>query len=531
MFVNTGTSAGKRQVQGVAITLGALGLIWVLATWVVAGSSTQLLLAGLAIVVLGIVVSILNDWRSGFFLFLIWLLLEDLARKYLGNNMAVYFGKDVLVGVTYFSFFLAHRRGQVDSFRPPFIVPLSLFFWLGVVQVFNPESPSLLYGLLGLKLYFYYIPLMFVSYALLRTEADLKKFLALNLVLGGIIALLGIVQAILGVDFLNPQVLAPELQNLGRLTRQAPISGELVPVPTSVFVSGGRFSWYLILAWILVMGSQGYLLLRGNRRTFYGFIGIGIVSVAAMVSGARAAVVYIGASALVLSAAFLWGAPWRWGQGHRLVKALRRSFVVAGLALLLMVQFFPKAIGANWSFYTETLSPEGRGSELVNRTWDYPIKNLMGAFENPRWPYGYGTGTSSLGVQYVSRLLGERRIEMTVESGYGTLVVELGILGLILWVIWTLALLRAGWKVVLQLKQTAMFPIGFSIFWFAALLLIAFTYMGLAPYQNFVFNAYLWMLVGILFRLPILAAQVPQPVLARVRSARMAEAAISTGGR
>ncbi|MBI3669968.1 MAG: hypothetical protein HY237_09350 [Acidobacteria bacterium] len=531
MLGNISAAAGKRQLQAAGIGLGALGLIWVLATWVVAGSSTQLILAGLVVIVVGIVVSILNDWRSGFYLFLIWLLFEDLARKYLGNNMAVYFGKDVLVGVTYLSFFLAHRRGRVDSFRPPFMVPLSLFFWLGVVQVFNPESPSLLYGLLGLKLYFYYIPLMFVSYALLRTGADLRKFLALNLALGGLIAVLGIVQAIVGLDFLNPQVLAPELQSLGRLTRQAPISGELVPVPTSVFVSGGRFSWYLILAWIMFMGTQGYLLLRGGRRVLFGFVGIGIVTVAAMVSGVRAAVVYIGASALVLSAAFLWGAPWRWGHGHRLVKSLRRSFVGAGLALLLMVQLFPKSIGANWSFYSETLAPSGPGSELVSRTWDYPIRNLVGAFENPRWPYGYGTGTSSLGVQYVSRLLGERTIDMTVESGYGTLVVELGILGLILWVMWTFALLRAGWKVVRQLKQTAMFPIGFSILWFAALLLIAFTYMGLAPYQNFVFNAYLWMLVGVVFRLPTLAAQAPEPAKAHVQAARMAQSTVSAGGR
>jgi hypothetical protein len=57
---------------------------------------------GLAFVALGAIVSaaiiaMLNNWRNGLYLFLIWLLFEDFARKYLGNNMAIYFGKDLLV--------------------------------------------------------------------------------------------------------------------------------------------------------------------------------------------------------------------------------------------------------------------------------------------------------------------------------------------------------------------------------------------------------------------------------------------------
>jgi glycosyltransferase involved in cell wall biosynthesis len=95
-----------------------------------------------------------------------WLLFEDFARKYLGNNMAIYFAKDVLAAVVYLSFFLAYRRKEVTSFRPPFLVPVLLFVWFGVMQVFNPASTHLIYGVLGLKLFFYYIPLLFVGYAL-----------------------------------------------------------------------------------------------------------------------------------------------------------------------------------------------------------------------------------------------------------------------------------------------------------------------------------------------------------------------------
>jgi hypothetical protein len=78
--------------------------------------------------VVAITVYILNDWRSGFYLFLAWLLLEDLPRKFLGNNMMIYFAKDFLVGVTYVSCLIARRRRQFETFRPPFWLPLIPLF-------------------------------------------------------------------------------------------------------------------------------------------------------------------------------------------------------------------------------------------------------------------------------------------------------------------------------------------------------------------------------------------------------------------
>src|SRR2546422_2284019 len=185
MLENIGVAVNRRHLQGLALLLGLLGTIWVLTSWIVAGTPAQLVLGGLGLLAGAILLNILNDWRSGFYLSLVWLLFEDLARKYLSNNMYIYFGKDVLIGMTYLSFFLALRRRQAETFRPPFLFPLSLFFWLAVAQMFNPGSPSLLYGLLGLKLYFYYVPLMFVGYALIRSERDLHRLLVFNLVMAG----------------------------------------------------------------------------------------------------------------------------------------------------------------------------------------------------------------------------------------------------------------------------------------------------------------------------------------------------------
>src|ERR1700687_40986 len=155
MQLTIGSAAGKRQIQGLVMGLVVVGLIWELASWIIAGSDQTLIMFGLGIVLIAVVVQILNDWRTGVLVFLIWLLFEDLARKYLGNSMIVYFAKDFLVGMAYFSFYFAKRRGEVDIFKPPFLVPLGLFAALAFVQVFNPFSPNVMYGFLGLKLYFY----------------------------------------------------------------------------------------------------------------------------------------------------------------------------------------------------------------------------------------------------------------------------------------------------------------------------------------------------------------------------------------
>src|SRR6202011_5049641 len=174
---------------------------------------------------------------------------------------------------------------------------------------------------------------------------------------------------------------------------------------SSVFVSAGRFSMYLILLWILAMGMQGYLLLSHRSSAKYGFLGIGVVTVAVMVSGTRTPFVFVLGSAFVMTAAFLWGAPWKWGQGRRLAKGLRRAFLVGGIGLILMAEVFPAALGGNWAFLSETLAFQGKGSELQGRAWDYPIRNLQLAFDHERWVEGYGTGSISLSANYVANFL------------------------------------------------------------------------------------------------------------------------------
>jgi hypothetical protein len=452
-----------------------------------------------------VVVAVLNNWRNGMYFFLGWLLFEDFARKFLGNNMAIYFAKDFLLLVVLLSFLRALQRKEVTTFRPPFLIPLLIFVWFGALQIFNPASTSIWYGLMGFKLFFYYVPLIFIGYALLNSEVELRRFFTVNLILVIVIISLGIAQSILGASFLNPVVPADDLRELSTLYRVSPISGEIAYRPTSVFVSSGRYANFIMVAWILVLGFSGYLLLRHKRGRVLAFIALPITAAGAFLTASRGSFMWGMINAAVTSIAFVWGAPWRQGEALRVFRSIQRVAMGIGLGMVLLFYAYPDALLSRLAIYEETLLPSSPSNELVHRGWTYPIENFLGAFTYDRWPYGYGIGTTALGGQYVARFFHVRPPVIGVESGFGTLVVEMGIGGLILWFVFSTAILFSAWKVVKKLKGSPWFPLGFVIFWYAFFLLIPATYGGMVAYEDFLLNAYFWLLLGLLFRLPTIA--------------------------
>ncbi len=491
------------------------------AQYVLNGDMTGLSYAALCLVGGATVVAILNNWRNGVYFFLSWLLFEDFVRKFLGNNMVIYFAKDFLLLVVLISFLTAFRRKEVTIFRPPFLVPLLIFVWFGGMQVFNPASTSLWFGLMGFKIFFFYAALIVVGYELLNSEAELRRFFTVNLVLVLVIVSLGIAQSIIGPSFLNPAVQADDLRLLSGMYRVSPISGLVAYRPTSVFVSAGRYADFIMVAWMVVLGFSGYLLLRQKRGRTLAFIAIPITAAGAFMTASRGSFLWGMINAAATSVAFIWGAPWRQGEALRVFRSIQRVAIGIGLGIILVFYAYPDALLSRLAVYQETLSPDSPTSELTNRTWTYPVENFLGAFNYERWPYGYGIGTTALGGQYVARFFNVKPPVIGVESGYGTLVVEMGIGGLILWLVMSVAILFAAWKVVKKLKGSPWFPLGFVIFWYAFVLLFPATFGGMQPYEDFLLNAYFWLLLGLLFRLPTLApsaqfaANAPEPQPAR----------------
>jgi hypothetical protein len=502
------------------LSLFALALVgaYIISGYIISGDNTSLAFVGMAVVAGASVLAILNNWKKGLYLLLTWILFEDLARKFLGNNMAIYFAKDFLLAVVYLSFFISWRRKDrgVETFRPPFLVSLLALVFFGIMQIFNPGSTSIFYGLMGIRLYFLYMPLLLVGYSLVDSERALQRFFFVNLSLVVVIVCLGIAQSIIGPRFLNPAVMAEDIRLLSETYRVAPISGLSVYRPTSVFVSLGRFGNLLIVSWLMVFGFSGYLLVRRGRGRIFVFTALAVTAAGCVMSSSRGVFMWTTVSSIVGAIAFLWGAPWRQGEALRVLRALQRIGLGIALAVVLLLSTYPDAFLGRLAVYSETLDPRSASSELAHRTRDYPLQNFLAAFDYPRWPYGYGIGTISLGGQYVTRIFHAPPPVGSVESGFGALIVEMGIGGLILWIIMSSAIVFSGWRVVKKLKGSPLFPLAFMILLYSFILLFPMTFTGIQGYQDFILNSFLWLLLGILFRLPKLAlsaqmASAPRP--------------------
>ena len=308
-----GTLPSLRISRNPLVTFGLFVLVifaaYEAAEAILANDLSSLAYAAILFVGGAVVIAILNDWRRGVYLLLAWILFEDLFRKYLGNNMGIYFGKDLLALVLYFSFFRSPRANRIQRFRIPFRIPLLVFIWFGLLQVFNPASTSIYYGILGMKVYFLYVPLIFVGYALVQSEEDLRRFLSFNCVLILLVAGLGLIQSVVGPTFLNPPTLQEDIRELSTLYRSAPISGAIAYRPNSVFVSAGRFQDFLQLAWLISLGYAGYLLLRSRRGRTLAFITVGVVSVASLMSASRGVFMWNAGSLSSLLRVFFGGRP------------------------------------------------------------------------------------------------------------------------------------------------------------------------------------------------------------------------------
>jgi len=268
------------------------------------------------------------------------------------------------------------------------------------------------------------------------------------MILALIIVSLGIAQAIIGHTFLSPQIVAEDIRELSSLYRVSLISGLIMYRPTSVFVSTGRFGNFLLVTWLLVFGFSAYLLLRHKRGRSFAFIVLALTAAGLALCSSRDVVLWSAGSALVGSVAFVWGAPWRQREVLRVLRSVQRTALGIVLGIVILLATYPEALLSRVALYTETLSLSSSASKLPHRTWTYPVANFLGAFSYDRWPYGYGLGTTSLGTQYVARIFHAKPLGVGVESGFGALVVEMGIGGLILWLVMSFAILFSAWGVV-----------------------------------------------------------------------------------
>src|SRR5579862_8723663 len=118
------THFSRKSIQTIAIVIIGVVGVYFASEFILENDTKSLgVLAG-GCVLFAFVIRILANWRQGLYIFFGWLFFEDFFRKYLGNNMAIYFAKDVLVLLVFLSFYLDRRQRKESAvFKPPFMMP------------------------------------------------------------------------------------------------------------------------------------------------------------------------------------------------------------------------------------------------------------------------------------------------------------------------------------------------------------------------------------------------------------------------
>jgi hypothetical protein len=427
----------------------------------------------------------------GFWVFMLWLPFEDLFRKYAGNDIRLYAVKELLFIVAMIG--LAKTLRREHSFRAAvgraWLPTVVLIAWAIAMSARSAFS-DVRVPIVGLRLDFLYLPLVGVGYLFMRTRSSARRALRWLTVLSAGVLMLGVVQAVVGPGFLSPGRATP---GLGHLVLRRGFGTDLIYRPTGTFVDPGRYATMAVVGLAIALA---YYTSRGVIRARLSIIaGVGLTATATWVSGARTAVL---AGFLLVVVAVV---AHRRRTGRRTRRAAVAALAAAAVALGVLGVAYPKLFTSQSQFYGSTLDPRSSRSEWAFRWKAYTNDAVRGIGYGK--VIGQGTGTQSLGLQYLYG--GEDRSVnglYHLESGYGTVAYEWGVIGFGLWLWWTAAWLlrlRASLrKVQFTHWYTAGAVLSAWIFFFLVLEFAA----GMAYFQNYVTNAFFWLLSGVVMGLP-----------------------------
>jgi hypothetical protein len=342
----------------------------------------------------------------------------------------------------------------------------------------------------GLRLDFFYVPLVAVGAVLSRDRKVVYRLLLTIALLGAAAAVMGIAQSILGPSFLAPSGITPGLDNLG--TARKTLGGETFVRPSGPFVDPGRFGHVMLVA---MAAGLAAVVMRQGRQRLLPAAAVALCAGGAIVSGGRTPVIIAVALLLITILAPLY-ADRRPNFGRAIILAIVTFITIAAIAALA-----PVVLRTRTDFYTETLDPRSSNNEWTSRWISYSGDALEGLTYGGL--IGQGTGEESLGKQYIVNG-GRSNVGLyLVESGYGSLATEWGVIGIMLWIYFVFSWLGHG---VFSVRRSRGSPLGAPVFvlqgWNMILLLVMF-FAGLQVFQNYLTNAFLWLFSGIIFAAPL----------------------------
>jgi hypothetical protein len=444
--------------------------------------------------------------RQALFAFIMYVPLGGTITYYIGNSPILQLAKDAfyvpaLIGLWQ----TCKKRGQ------PLIIPKGiktpLFILLGLCtltilfvngsQQFNPPPVGLLetpvkevpigMGILGLKVFLGYVPLISCAYYLIRDKRDFLFLARLQIVLILTCCVLGFIQYLLLLTGICEGTRNAEGSALFKATLEARcyFGGSLVYSPSQgmirlpgTFVAPWQWAWFLISSTFFTFGS-GF----GDPSIIWRLISLGSLAgvfVNAVVSGQRIALALVPTCFVILLLLT--------GQLGNLKRFIPLGFAL-GLVLTIGVISNPAVV-------------QERTESFVGR-WNAspPHQFIVDQFEE-NWesvdgPLGSGLGRATNSA----RALGQSKL---VETYYPKVLYEVGIVGLLGFLSLVTTLTIICFRMYRSVKNINFRTYGAAL-WVFVIFISYNTYYY--PLDVDPVAVYYWLAAGIICKLPVLDKQ------------------------
>jgi hypothetical protein len=429
--------------------------------------------AALIAVLLGLgYVWILLDWRRGVVALAVVLPFAGVPAFLSGSQYAL-IARDVAITVPMYSsllFAAVLGRECLSSQRTWLVSAISLFALVVALHVL--VAPSLLVGLIGAKVWLFYIPMIAVGYLYVRSTPDALRLLKITALLAVVPAALGIIEWVIASR-------TGDLGPFGRLygSLRDNVSGQYVMTSEvrfsripSTFTS---VSQYASFCYVALTAALAVALVERSARWL---TVVAIIGTATLTSGARAAL-------LIAPLLTLLGVLWSGFRVGRVVLALLLSATMIGALVF---------YGADVRAYRHELSVVAAVDSA----------HATGEFERSLEEDVFGDGTGShtnAALRYGRGDLGQM-----VENWYARAGAELGVPGLALAIVLLVSVAAAA-RTACRRSRGVSKEIGGPIVGLAVLTAVISFKSSILDIDPF--NVYFWLLVGVLLKLGSIAAR------------------------
>jgi hypothetical protein len=437
--------------------------------------------------------------------FLIYMPFSGTITYWVGGGNAIFqLAKDGFYIPGAIALYQEIKRKKLPFLIPPQLGPalnilllvclMTLLFVNGAQQFGpRPDGQPIPMGLLGLKVFLGYIPLLGCSYYLIRNKKEFLWLTRTHVVLALICCGLGVVQYWLLLSGRCPGTRGYVGEALFKATLDAKclVGGSLVFSPEQsmirlpgTFVAPWQWAWFLIANLFFTFASAF------NDPSLVwqllSFLGMALVFVNSVISGQRIALALVPLFAIILLVVT--------GQ----VTNLKRFIpIAAGLAILGFgaMALFPDVVTERIDSFVSrwNASPP---TDFIAHQAEFTSKGQDGFFGN-----GLGRATNS------ARMFGKTKL---IETYYPKLLYEIGPVGVIGFLIFVTTLTYLAFKTYRSVKDKNLRGYGAS-YWVFILFISYNTYYY--PLDVDPVAVYYWVFAGLLFKLPDLDREVAQEKL------------------